>query len=122
MVKGNLRKKIEKEFLYELIVFCASIVAISLLYKNNLLLTLLLIAFWGICLKLWHTKRDFFFFVSGAIIGPVAEIIAIYFGAWHYTNPTQLGIPIWLPLAWGIFTVMIVRIADTFAKFWGIKW
>ncbi len=117
-----VKKRIGKEFFYELIVLCVCLASISLLYQNNLLLTLFLAGFWIICLKLWHTKRDFFFFISGAIVGPLSEIASIYFGAWHYTNPTQLGIPLWLPLAWGIFTVMIVRVADTFAKFWGIKW
>jgi len=112
----SLTKKLKKELLFEIILFFAGIVTIAIFFNNNILLSFLLIAIWAIGIKFWHKKHDVYFFVTGAIIGPLAEIICIYFGVWHYANPTFLGIPIWLPLAWGFATMLIKRIAETFVR------
>lgn len=108
--------KIEKELILEFILFSIGIVAISFFYNYNLLLTLFLILTWVVGLIFWHKKHDIFFYIIGAIIGPIGEIIAIYFGAWQYTNPTIFGIPIWLPFAWGLIVMLIKRIAETFVR------
>lgn len=112
----KITEKIEKELILEFILFCCGIASISLFFKNNLLLTALLILAWSIGIKFWHKKHDIYFFVIGAIVGPMAEIICIHFGVWQYVNPTILGIPIWLPFAWGLATMLIKRIAETFVK------
>lgn len=109
-------RKIEKELLFELFVFIICVAAISLLYMNNLMLSVVLLAVWGAALKFWHKKDDFVIFICGGIIGPIAEIVFVYFGVWQYANPTFLGIPVWLPLAWGFATILIVRVAGTFIE------
>ena len=112
----ELTKQIEKELIFEFIVFVIGIAAISMFFKNNLILLLILIAVWGISIAFWHRKIDIIFYIVGAIIGPVAEIVCINYGVWQYANPSFLGIPIWLPLAWGFAVVMIKRVAETIAK------
>lgn len=112
----SFTKKLEKELLYELIIFFAGIAAISLLFNHNILLSLVLIAIWTIGIKFWHKIHDIYFFIIGGIIGPTAEVICVYFGVWSYQNPTFLGIPLWLPFAWGFATMLIKRIAETFVK------
>lgn len=89
------------------------IVLVSLFYQNNLLLLGLLIAAWLIGYKLLYKKEDLYFGIVGAIIGPFGEIIAIYFGVWQYSNPTFLGIPIWLPVLWFLAIMFIKRITET---------
>ena len=111
-----ITKKIEKELIYEIVLFCAGITAISLFYANNFLLTFLLIITWLIGMKGWHKNHDIYFLIAGAIIGPLGEIVCIYFGAWRYVNPTFFGIPIWLPLAWGLAIMLIKRFAEIFVK------
>jgi len=37
-------------------------------------------------------------------------------GAWRYAGPTALGIPLWLPFAWGLAAVLIRGIAATVEK------
>lgn len=101
------------QYLTEAIFFTLGVIIISLGYTNNLLTTILLLALLGLEAIFWHEKTDFLLFLVGAIVGPTGEIIAILFGAWQYANPTLLGIPIWLPLAWGIITLSIKRISDT---------
>jgi hypothetical protein len=108
--------RIKKELLFEVVLFSMGVSFISLFYKENLLLVALLILTWAIGVMFWHTKHDVYFFVIGAIVGPIGEIVCIHFGAWQYANPTFLGIPIWLPFAWGTATMMIKRVAETFVK------
>jgi uncharacterized membrane protein YoaT (DUF817 family) len=110
----NLTRKIEKELIFEAILFWSGITAIVLFYGNNLLLISLLILSWFIGVKFWHKKHDIYFFMIGAVIGPLGEIFCVYSGAWRYANPTFLGIPLWLPLAWGLAITLIKRIAETF--------
>ena len=112
----KVAKKIEKELFFEIILYCAGIASIALFFQNNFLLSVLLVVAWAIGIKFWHKKQDILFFVTGAIIGPIGEIVCIYFGVWQYTNSSFLGIPIWLPLAWGLATMLVKRIAETFVK------
>ena len=109
-------KKIEEKLLSDIILFILGIAAISLLYKHNFILTILLLLFWIFALKFWHLKHDFYFFITAMIIGPIAEIVAIYFKVWSYSNPTFLGIPIWLPLVWGFSVILIKRFSEIFIK------
>lgn len=111
-----LTKRLEKELFLEIFLFAGGIATIILFFNHNVLLTFLLLFIWSIGIKFWHKKHDVYFFVTGAIIGPSAEIICISFGVWQYTNPTFLGIPLWLPFAWGFATMVIKRISETFVK------
>ena len=112
----SLTKKLEKDLFFECIVFCVSVATIIIFFNKNVLLSLLLIILWVIGIKFWHKKQDIYFYVIGAIIGPTAEIVSVYFGVWQYTNPSFLGIPLWLPFAWGFAVVLTKRIAETFVK------
>ena len=112
----HFAKKIKKELILEFFIFAVGMAIISLFYNNNLLTTVLLIIAWSIGIKFWHKKHDIYFFMTGAVIGPLGEIACIYFGAWEYTNPNFLGIPIWLPFAWGLATMLVKRIAESFVK------
>jgi len=112
----RITRKLETELVFDIILFCAGIVAISLFYINNLLLTFFLIVALMLGIKFWYKTKDIYFLIAGAIIGPIGEIICIYFGVWQYTNPTFFGIPIWLPFAWSLATMLIKRIAEIFVK------
>ncbi len=63
----------------------------------------------------WHGERDILIFVIGAIIGTIGECTAIMAGVFHYNYPILMimgiRIPISLPLAWGLSSVIIARIA-----------
>tara|TARA_Y100000310_G_scaffold297894_1_gene331302 strand:- start:579 stop:932 length:354 start_codon:yes stop_codon:yes gene_type:complete len=111
-----LTKKLEIELFFEIILFFAGVVTIAIFFKNNLFLTFLLIAILVIRIKFWHKKHDVYFFVCGAIIGSLAEIIGVYFGVWQYANPSFLGVPMWSPMAWGLATMLVIQIAEKFIK------
>lgn len=57
----------------------------------------------------WHEFRTFAFC---SLAGAAAEMVAIHGGAWTYGAPDGMGIPIWLPVLWGIAGVFVVRVHE----------
>jgi hypothetical protein len=109
-------KKVEKELFFEIILFCSAVLAIILLFQADFALTSLLIGVSIIGARFWYKKHDAHFYVIGAVLGSVTAIVCVSFGVWGYANPTFLGIPLWLPVAWGLSVMLIKRIAETFVK------
>ena len=87
------------------------ILALSFLYDRSLLLAGCLLAILGVVYALDPKPDDVFFVVGGAILGPTAEAAAIHAGAWTYAHPDFLGIPYWLPVAWGLACLLIRRLS-----------
>ena len=100
----------------DLFIFWFVIFLVVLCWTNNILVTAILLAAYWIRYYFWPNKEDHVLYVGGAILGPVAEIIATKVGIWHYTFPTFFNIPLWLPFAWGFAAVLIIRIALAFVK------
>lgn len=100
----------------DLSIFWFVIFLVVLCWTNNILVTAILIAAYGIRYYFWPNKEDNVLYTGGAILGPIAEIIAVKVGIWHYTLPTFFNIPLWLPFAWGFAAVLIIRIALAFVK------
>lgn len=57
----------------------------------------------------WHYWK---YYVLCALLGASSEILVIYFGAWSYTMPQLLGIPLWLPFVWGNVALFFVSLAS----------
>jgi len=53
--------------------------------------------------------NDLYLFIVAGILGAIAEIIAVQFGAWNYANPSSIGVPYWLPLLWGMAAIFLKR-------------
>ena len=111
-----MNKKIRNELLFEALIFTLALFFLVTLWKYNLLLTLLLLALYLVGKRFWHKKHDHVFYIFGATLGTLAEIIGTHFNVWTYSNPTFLNIPLWLPFAWGLVVLMMVRIVETFVK------
>ena len=56
----------------------------------------------------WN-KQNLIIYLFVFVSGPIAEAIAIYFGAWSYSYPFIAGIPLWLPFVWGNSSLYIIR-------------
>ncbi len=94
-----------------------TVALVSLYYRNNaVVLSVFVLALIAVFVRSKNPKRDAIPFVLGAIFGPTMEIVIIHHGAWQYTNPTFLGIPIWLPLLWGFAALFLGKIAKWFEK------
>jgi hypothetical protein len=61
----------------------------------------------------WHKQRDMLIFIIGAVCGTVGEYLCMKLGFWVYQYPylRSIGLPISLPLAWGLSVVIISNIA-----------
>jgi hypothetical protein len=53
---------------------------------------------------------DWVFALIAAIAGPAVEATLVAIGAFEYTQPDFLGIPVWLPALWANGGVMIRRV------------
>ncbi len=100
-----------KDIFISLTALLISMLAIITLWQSNLALTIALLVIFLCMHYFWRAHRDTVAFVVGALGGPLAEIIAIHFNVWHYTNPVIIAghIPLWLPIAWGIAAMLIHR-------------
>jgi hypothetical protein len=102
--------------LRDLLIFALAVLFVIIFWRNNFLVAFLLLLVYLLRSFFGYQKDDHVIFVVGALLGSSAEIIATSRGIWTYTNPTFLNIPIWLPFAWGIGAVLIIRIAQTLTK------
>jgi len=61
----------------------------------------------------WHGKGDMLTFVIGGALGTRGESICMKLGFWQYHYPffRAMGLPLSLPLAWGLSAVIVGRIA-----------
>lgn len=85
--------------------------------SNQLLTSIILFLIGFLMLSINWSKKNFIFYLLVLISGPVAEAIAIYFGAWTYTNPIFMGVPIWLFFVWGNAGLYIVQLKDFIFSF-----
>jgi hypothetical protein len=62
----------------------------------------------------WRAERDILIFIIGGILGTFGEYVCMRLGFWHYHFPylKSIGLPISLPMAWGLSAVIIGRIAS----------
>ncbi|OVE75132.1 hypothetical protein BVX95_00125 [archaeon D22] len=105
----NLHHKISNRrnlILFDFTIYYIMIILSILLWENNPALSFSLGLILLVLLTNFHYKEDLFFIFLFALLGPVVEVICVYFGAWSYGNPTILDIPIWLPLGYAAFAVI----------------
>ena len=112
----RLTKATGKELLFAAALFAAGAGELALCHRRPALLVVLLVATALATFAFWRRRHVVYLYVVGGIIGPCGEMIAVKAGAWAYADPAFLGIPAWLPFAWGLATVLIGGIAETIAK------
>lgn len=61
----------------------------------------------------FHRPADVFFAFLAVIVGFFLEVIATQAGAWTHNNHEFFGMPMWLPIAYGLFAVIVRRAAVT---------
>jgi uncharacterized membrane protein YoaT (DUF817 family) len=101
----------KKQLIIQIGIFALAIGLTSALWRRPVVLTICLAVLAVIQIYKSHTKSDLAFYFVPFFVGPVAEGIAIYFGAWQYSKPLYL-IPIWLPPLWGITALFIKKIIE----------
>lgn len=88
----------------------ASLLCVALLWNHNLILFIALMILAAVMLLMNKSKQELKTFIFCAFFGAIAESIAIFSGAWSYSNPNLFDIPLWLIILWGIASIFIVRV------------
>ena len=80
------------------------------LSNQYLLHSILLIFLAYIKHKIYPIKKELLWFIMICVGGAIVEILLVNIShAWNYSNPQFFGIPIWIPIFWGVVgTTMIV--------------
>jgi len=108
--------KPQAAFLTAFVAFVLLISSVMLLWRNNLLLFVVMLVECAIALVLWHKRIDVSFFLVIAVFGTLAELSFVRVGVWQYANPTLLGVPLWFPLAFGTTGLIGGRLARAMAE------
>jgi len=111
-------KQLGTELVMAFAAFSLLVASVALLWRDNLLLFVVMLAECLIALALWHDRLDLSFFLIIAVLGSLAEAAFVHFGVWYYANPTLLGIPLWFPLAFGTTGLIGSRLARTITAIW----
>ena len=101
-------------FVSSLVLYPIAVTALALLYPHTLWLTAVFLALIAVALVLDRRPGDVWIVLGGALLGPLAEAVAVACGAWTYAFSDGLGLPLWLPPAWGLATLLVKRITEIF--------
>jgi hypothetical protein len=64
-------------------------------------------------LYVWREKREWVLYVLGVILGTLCEVVLGFIARHQYwTEHTLFGVPLWLPIAWGLIFVVIRRFGN----------
>lgn len=106
-----------KEVVMQTIPLLLGLFFAGLLWKYNIILLLVFIGILIAVFLIKYNKGEFIILLYGIGIGLLIEILGTY--VIHYqsfANPDILGIPLWLPVAWGYAFVLMGRIAKILSK------
>ena len=116
MFNTVLLRQWTKPTVYFCAFFAAWLVLVGGLWREPALLTLILAVIALIYFAFLRERNGLLFFAVAAFFGPIGEGTVSATGLWTYYGATVLGIPYWLPLAWGITAVAIHKYLETVAR------
>ncbi|NWG11222.1 hypothetical protein HXY33_05690 [Candidatus Bathyarchaeota archaeon] len=95
------QKQMFRELLIEITALALLTVSIAMLWRDNMLLFMVVLAECLTMLLVWHERYDLYFFAAIAVLSSLIEAVFVHFQVWQYSNPTFLGVPLWFPIAFG---------------------
>lgn len=110
-----MKKRTSLSFLHRkiltILLYLATFVTVMVYWKKDVIaLTILIIL--SLILNIVTKWRLFKPWLIGAILGTLSEIICIKAGAWRYSNPRFLSVPVWLPFVWGNASILFFELAE----------
>lgn len=89
-------------------IYVAVISLAALLWRSPVLLTAIYAPLSCFVLYWWRSVETLACFLTGFLLGPAGELVAVAGGAWSYAGHENL--PLWLPFAWGMAVVVMKQI------------
>jgi len=93
-----------------------TLIILIFFWQHSFLATALLVLVSAIALAYRFNKVKLLIFLAGFVLGPLSEMVMIHFGAWHYSMPDFLGIPLWLPVTWGNAALFFYKLTTKLQK------
>jgi len=116
MPNSQLLRQWAKPTIYFCAFFAAWLALVGGLWREPALLTLILVFIALGYFAFLRERNGLLFFAVAAFFGPIGEGTVSATGLWTYYGATILGIPYWLPLAWGITAVAIHKYLEAVAR------
>ncbi|HUV46919.1 MAG TPA: hypothetical protein VMW29_02175 [Candidatus Bathyarchaeia archaeon] len=93
---------------------CIGIIITSVFWKQQLLLSVVLIMTAFIKEKLAPIKKGFLVFIVIGILGAATESLIIWLGnePWTYKEPFLINIPFWLLALWGLAGTIFITLYE----------
>ena len=112
-----------RQLIVQIVILALLTAFMSLFWRNDFLLTTLLIGLFVAANFVWEREPyDFSMYVITLILAPIVDITNIPFGVWWYgTKPVFLGIPFWLPFCYGLVFLLFVKMGVTTWRIWNGK-
>ena len=106
----------KKDIILGFLIYVSNILVTYYLWQNNAALTVIFIVMSAFVLLKWANKEERIVYFVSFILGPILDLILIPRGVWSWGNPSLFGIPLWLPLMYGILTVTAIKLGKLTAK------
>jgi len=102
-----------RKFIVSLGILLFSILCTFFLSNQDVLHSILLIFIAYIKHKIYPIKKELLWFILICVGGAIVEISSVNIShAWSYSNAHFFGIPIWIPLFWGVVGTTIIVLYD----------
>lgn len=108
--------KLKKDLFIGFLIYSLNILLLYYLWQNNIALTVIFIVISTFVLLKWANKEERIVYFASFVLGPILDLILVPRGVWAWENPSLFGIPLWLPLSYGILTVTAIKIGKSTAK------
>ena len=98
-------------------ILIAALLGELFLWDKIVLFSIILVILALIKYLIYPIKKELVWYLLICFGGVLIEIILVNFGhGWTYVSPNIFGIPIWIPLFWGLVGTTIVVIYEGFRK------
>jgi hypothetical protein len=104
-----------RKLLVSVSIMVLSLLGELFLWNKIAIFSLFLIALAYIKHILYPIKKELFWYLLICVAGTIVEIVLVNFGhGWTYSNPDVFGIPLWIPLFWGLVGTTIIIVYQAF--------
>lgn len=106
-------RSMNRKLIVSMIMLLFSLISELLLWNQAILLSILFILLAFIKHRIYPIKKELAWYLMICVGGALIEIVLVNFGhGWSYSNPSFLGIPVWIPFFWGFVGTTIIVIYD----------